>query len=366
APSGPAPSGPAPSGPAPSGPAPSGPAPSGPAPSGPAPRDPRAARSATETPTGFGAPADRTPTGYGFPPAPASGSAPTPPGGFAPAAGSASTPPHGPAPVPNNPYNPYQQQPYAPPPPLAPAPTVTEDEHRRQTARRTRRLTVASSVVSALVLAGVVLWTTDVLPFGRSGSGGGERPRDSASAPADGGQATPPASGSTPEPAADRGDGADEGAAGASANLLTPDGARAAITALKPLMGGTKVTDFTLYGEHASAQAPLTSNARLYDRFSYRDGQAKNDEMGGTLMFGDATVDLGTVNWDQLPALLRTAERTLNIPEPESSYVIVDPSSPFHGDRPVLRVYVSDSHGGAYLTAHLDGRVIEKNPRPKG
>ncbi|MFJ9620511.1 protein kinase [Streptomyces sp. NPDC101181] len=353
-PSGPAPSGPAPSGPTPSGLRHSGSAPGDPwlAPTGPAPGDPRAARSAAETPTGFGAPADRTPTGYGFPPAPASGSAPTPPGGS--------------APVPNNPYNPYQQQPYAPPPPLAPAPTVTEDEHRRQTARRTRRLTVASSVVSALVLAGVVLWTTDVLPFGRSGSGGGERPRDSASAPADGGQATPPASGSTPEPAADRGDGADEGAAGAPANLLTPDGARAAITALKPLMGGTKVTDFTLYGEHASAQAPLKSNARLYDRFSYRDGQAKNDEMGGTLMSGDTTVDLGTVDWDQLPALLRTAERTLNIPEPESSYVIVDPSSPFHEDRPVLRVYVSDSHGGAYLTAHLDGRVIEKNPRPKG
>jgi hypothetical protein len=33
---------------------------------------------------------------------------------------------------------------------------------------------------------------------------------------------------------------------------------------------------------------------------------------------------------------------------------------------PVLRVYVSGKHGGAYLIARPDGRVIETGPRPKG
>ncbi|APS19201.1 serine/threonine protein kinase [Streptomyces sp. Tue 6075] len=245
---------------------------------------------------------------------------------------------------------------YATPPPASAA---TPDERGRRIERRVWRISAASSVVSAVVIAGAILWTSGA--FSSKGSDSDDLPRDRASAP----QVS--ASAPAPDPVADGPDEQDVPEAEAEAvNLLTPDGARTAIDALKPLMGGTKVTDFTLYGEHASAEAPLKSNAALYDRFSYRDGRAKNDDMGGTLTSGSTTIDLNSVDWDALPALLKTAERTLNIDDPESSYVIVDPSSPFHNDRPVVRVYVSDSHGGAFLTAGLDGRVIEKNPRPKG
>ncbi|SNB64430.1 MULTISPECIES: serine/threonine-protein kinase [unclassified Streptomyces] len=243
---------------------------------------------------------------------------------------------------------------YATPPPTSAA---TPGERGRRIERRVWRISAASSVVSAVVIAGAILWTSGA--FSSDGSGGDDRSRDRASAP----QVS--ASAPAPDPVADGPDEQDEPEAEA-VNLLTPDGARTAIEALKPLMGGTKVTDFTLYGEHASAEAPLKSNAALYDRFSYRDGRAKNDDMGGTLTSGSTTIDLNSVDWDALPALLKTAEKTLNVDDPESSYVIVDPSSPFHDDRPVVRVYVSDSHGGAFLTAELDGRVIEKNPRPKG
>ncbi|MFJ8706941.1 protein kinase [Streptomyces anulatus] len=273
-------------------------------------------------------PEDRIPTGYGFPP-PASASTPASGG------------------------NPYQQP--------ATDPYGAQHERGRRVERRVWRISAASSVVSAVVIAGAIIWTVD--PFSSRGSDSDDRPRDRASAP----QVPAPA----PDPVADDSDGS--GDTGGSEeevpeteDLLTPDGARAAIKAMKPVMGGTKVTDFTLYGEHASADAPLKSNAALYDRFSYRDGRAKNDDMGGTLPSGSTTIDLNSVDWDALPALLKTAEKTLNVDEPESRYVIVDPSSPFHEDRPVLRVYVSDSHGGAFLTAGLDGRVIEKNPRPKG
>ncbi|MEV6471734.1 protein kinase [Streptomyces sp. NPDC051657] len=286
---------------------------------------------ATPPPSSAAGPEDRVPTGFGFPPPAAT---PTPaPGG-----------------------NPYQQP--------ATDPYDAPHERGRRVERRVWRISAASSVVSAVVIAGAILWTAD--PFSSRGSDNDDRPRDRASAP----QVSAPA----PDPVADDSDGSgdtgDTGDTGEetpeTVDLLTPDGARAAIKAMKPLMGGTKVTDFTLYGEHASAEAPLKSNAALYDRFSYRDGRAKNDDMGGTLMSGSTTIDLSSVDWDALPALLKTAEQTLNVDEPESRYVIVDPSSPFHDDRPVLRVHVSDSHGGAFLTAGLDGRVIERSPRPKG
>ncbi|MFE9376955.1 protein kinase [Streptomyces sp. NPDC006855] len=288
-------------------------------------------------------------------------------------------PPQRPGPTPAAPYAYRAGTPVSGPQPPAPAPSsgaeAPEDrvptgygspprasaaaapEHGRRAGRRARRITAASSVVSAAVLTGAVLWTAGA--FSSGGADSDDRPRDRASAP----RGSAPA----PTPIADGPDEQDAPEAEAeTVNLLTPDGARTAIEALKPLMGGTKVTDFTLYREHASAEAPLKSNAALYDSFSYRDGRAENDGMGGTLMSGSTTVDLDSVDWDALPALLKTAEGTLSIDEPESSYVIVDPSSPFHDDRPVLRVYVTDSHGGAFLTAELDGRVIEKNPRPKG
>ncbi|WP_424918429.1 serine/threonine-protein kinase [Streptomyces sp. wa1064] len=249
--------------------------------------------------------------------------------------------------------NPYQQP--------ATDPYDAHLERGRRVERRVWRISAASSVVSAVVIAGAIIWTAD--PFSSRGSDSDDRPRDRASAP----QVSAPA----PAPVADGSDGSgdtggSEEEAPEAEDLLTPEGARAAIKAMKPVMGGTKVTDFTLYGDHASADAPLKSNAALYDSFSYRDGRAKNDDRGGTLTSGTTTIDLNSVDWDALPTLLRTAEKTLNVDEPESRYVIVDPSSPFHEDRPVLRVYVSDSHGGAFLTAGLDGRVIEKNPRPEG
>ncbi|WP_251052065.1 MULTISPECIES: serine/threonine-protein kinase [unclassified Streptomyces] len=313
--------------------------------------------------------------------------------GPAPATASPTQPAHPPAfptptpagqprpPYANSPFahTPYANNPYAGPatfpattPATAPtaSPTVLGDDEERghRVRRRTRVIGTASAVVSAAVLAGV-FYVIDPSFFrgggGDDGSKGSNRPDTTASAPANGRSAAPPTAAGRPV-ADDDGSGADDDGPDAPTDLLTPQGARQAIAALKPLMGGTKVTDFTLYGEHASAQAPLKFNSRLYDRFSYRDGQAKKDDMGGTLMSGDKAVDLDSVDWDALPALLRTARTSLDIPEPESSYVIVDPSSPFHDDRPVLRVYVSDKYGGAYLTAHLDGRVIEKSPREKG
>ncbi|MFI8433144.1 serine/threonine-protein kinase [Streptomyces sp. NPDC079020] len=277
-----------------------------------------------------GTPADRIPSAPATGPAPVD--APVPP-------------PEAPAPfaVKGPPRNPYAPGP----------PTPADLERQRRLRRRFRVIAGVASVVTTAVAGGVLVWVLSM--SGSPTDGDKDRPTTAASSSAG-------ARGTNPTPKMST---AKEIPAGQT-NLLTPKGAREAIKGLKPLMGGTKVTDFTLYDEHASAQAPLPSNSTLYDQFSYRDGEASNDDMGGTLTSGETAVDLLSVDWDALPALLRTADKTLNIPVPDSHYVIVDPSSPFHDDQPVLRVYVSDKYGGAFLTAHLDGRVIEKNPRPKG
>ncbi|MET7638254.1 protein kinase [Streptomyces sp. NPDC005438] len=144
-------------------------------------------------------------------------------------------------------------------------------------------------------------------------------------------------------------------------DLLTPAGARRAIRKLKPLMGGTKVKDFTLYPDHASAEAPV-KDGKVYDRFSYRSGEAERGP-GGGVMGDDKTVDLNIFDWDALPKLFRDAEKNLGIDDPTSRYLIVEPADVFHQNQPTIRCYVSDSYGGASLTATTKGRVIDRSPR---
>ncbi|WP_405388630.1 serine/threonine protein kinase [Streptomyces sp. NBC_01102] len=287
-------------------------------------------------------------------PAPA-GPAPTPVGG--PATLRLSRPSGAPA---------DEVPPLAPRPPAGPSPravrepvagprsaTVPGHEHDRQNRlrRRIRTIAVTSSLFGTTLTAGVLLWT-----YGPLSSGDGDHePTTGASAPS-------LERGTTGQPDATP----SEVSRVRTVDLLTPDGAREVIKSLKSVTGGTRVTDFTLYDEHASAEAPLKTDAKLYNRFTYREGRVADQAAGGTLTSSDALVDLTKVDWDKLPSLLTAAETTLNIPDPESRYVIVDPASPFHDDRPVLRVYVSDAYGGAYLTADLDGKILEKSPRESG
>ncbi|NEA17061.1 hypothetical protein G3I29_16360 [Streptomyces halstedii] len=216
-------------------------------------------------------------------------------------------------------------------------------------------ITAAASLTGTLVTAGVLLFL--YWPQSPDDDKDAGRPTVTASSPSDD-RGAAPSTGADATPVEDTQERA--------VDLLTPDGARQVVKGLEKVMGGTRVTDFTLYGEHASADAPLATNPKLYDRYTYREGRAERDNAGGTLSASDTSVDLEKVDWDKLPSLLADAEKSLNIPDPDSRYLIVDPASPFHGDRPVLRVYVSDDYGGAFLTAELDGKIIERNPRDAG
>ncbi|WP_218000621.1 serine/threonine-protein kinase [Nocardia higoensis] len=148
-----------------------------------------------------------------------------------------------------------------------------------------------------------------------------------------------------------------------TADLLTPDGMRAAVTALEQLTGGTEFTEFTVYPNFANASAPLATQPGLYDEYSYRDGVATREGAGGELDDDDATIRLGSIDWNVLPALFATANAELGVPNPTLRYVIVEPAWTFNDDKPTLLVYLSDDYGGAYLAANLDGSVVTMYPR---
>lgn len=145
-------------------------------------------------------------------------------------------------------------------------------------------------------------------------------------------------------------------------SLLTPSAAREVIQKLKPVMGGTKATSFKLYSEHASADAPVAGNKGLYDTYDYRGGRTTK-RAGGTLSADEGTVDLTSINWNALPALLSKAEKDLGVDKPAYSYVVVEGAWVFADNKPTLLVYVSDEYGGAYLAADISGKVLETHPR---
>ncbi|WP_338900812.1 protein kinase [Nocardia seriolae] len=141
-------------------------------------------------------------------------------------------------------------------------------------------------------------------------------------------------------------------------DLLTPDAVRKAITALEKVAGGKLFTETTIYPEHISTGAPVPGQPNHYDQFSYRNGTAKRDGVGGQLT--GATLDLSTINWDILPGLLAAAKEKRNLPNPTTRYLIVDTDGTFSDGAPRLRLYLTTAYNdGGYVSAALDGTILE-------
>ncbi|GCD93568.1 serine/threonine-protein kinase [Embleya hyalina] len=238
---------------------------------------------------------------------------------------------------------------------------ATPESAARQRARRNRIVggsVVATALVGTLV---AVLLASQLRDSGSDSAGAGAKP--TATRPT----MTPDARGSSPDdeptepaerpsptrsaskPAADK------------ENLMTPAGIRGVIESMKPVIGGTKVKSMSIHDSFASVDAPVPGNARLQDRYSYRDGKTTKDTGFGRTGDDEKTIDLTKVNWDALPALFAKADKELGITTPKTRYVIVDLGLV---DRvPSLKVYVGDDYGSGYLRADLDGKVLKMYPR---
>ncbi|MFD8320458.1 serine/threonine-protein kinase [Kitasatospora purpeofusca] len=232
----------------------------------------------------------------------------------------------------------------------------------------TRRRTGATVTlaVAGMALTSVLVW--NLRPDGSGSTGGntgaGSAPKGT-NAPADPGG--PPAStGSTaptdPDttasaaPTAKPSPSAPKTTAPAK-DLLTPDGVRTVVAAITAQSGTTKVKQLAVYPEYASAQVP-TADGRGYDWYDYRNGNIAK-RPGGS-MAKEKTVDLAQYDWDTVPALLKKANETLNVPNPTSRYLLIDMWSDGYQ---CIRVYLSNEyHNSGYLLADSKGTVRRTLP----
>ncbi|MEW1718291.1 serine/threonine-protein kinase [Streptomyces sp. NPDC093109] len=146
-------------------------------------------------------------------------------------------------------------------------------------------------------------------------------------------------------------------------DLLTPDGIRLAVKALEAEMGTDRVGSFVVYSEYISAQGMVKGSEKRYDTYTYRvGGGVSRAPISGTLTGGQLPVELGTFDWDTVPALLRRADRDLNVDRPTSRYLLVRQPNELFGSAAGVSVFLSDDYGTGYLEADSRGRVTRVVP----
>ncbi|MFH9268991.1 serine/threonine-protein kinase [Streptomyces sp. NPDC017546] len=218
-------------------------------------------------------------------------------------------------------------------------------------AGRSRRRIVLPAALLGALLTGLLAW--EYAPA----FGGDDKP--SAGAPSTpSGTRTPTSSppSPTPSPTPTRKEETD---------LHTPAGARRVLKQLEAVTGGTKVFPmFDLRPGYASGLAPLEKEVvpgkKVFDAFSYRDGQGTLLGNVSIMKEDQRLLDLDRVDWNALPRLRRIAETELGVlkPDPDDSSVVFD----WYLGQEAMLIYANGAYGtDGLLVASFDGKIIRRN-----
>ncbi|MFE1316307.1 protein kinase [Kitasatospora phosalacinea] len=249
--------------------------------------------------------------------------------------------------------------PYAPAGPYTPTETVRPERASR---RRTGPVAAAVAGVAAVGLLG---WTLVPKLFDAEKAEGARTPVTKVTGPATAGALPPAGSGSGgsgtgggESPASETSDSPDApDSPAAGGDLLTPDGARGMVDAIRSSTGGATVVEMVVYPEFATAKVLTKENPKHYDTVTYRDGKVTR-ATGGLTTDRDKPVDLQKIDWNQIPTVMATAQDQLEVPAPESRYLII--TYGWFADEITVRYYLSDDYGGGgYLTAGATGKVLK-------
>ncbi|WP_326651504.1 serine/threonine-protein kinase [Streptomyces sp. NBC_01750] len=295
-----------------------------------------AAQGEVSIPSGTGAT-----TSYRLTPPPGPATPPPASPGFGPPMGFGPATPHGGVPGPMGPPTPY------------PAGPTRRTLHRTGArAKRRTALAIASAVVGP-VLTGVLVWS--LVPHADELFGSDTGSQSSAGSSANSSRTPTPTPTPTPTSKPSR--------AAVRTDLLTPDGIRAAIKELKAETGTDQVGRFVVYPEYISVEAMVKGSRTKYDSYSYRAGEGvTQDSMKGTLSGGDLPVSMDAFDWDVLPALMRKAEKELNVKNPTTRYLVIRQPNDLFDTPAGIGVYLGDDYDSGYLDADPKGKVTRVMP----
>jgi serine/threonine protein kinase len=160
------------------------------------------------------------------------------------------------------------------------------------------------------------------------------------------------------------GDSESSGPDAARTDLLTPDGIRTAVAAIKAETGTDRVCSLVVYPEHVSANVMVDGSRTRYDSWTYRSGTgAQKGIISGSVSAFDSPFRVDDFDWDALPGLLERGEKELNVKDATSRYLVVSGADPTSGDPMGMSVYLTDDYGGTgFLEADHRGEVTRVVP----
>jgi len=157
-----------------------------------------------------------------------------------------------------------------------------------------------------------------------------------------------------------------------SSGLLREKGlAEEAVAALGRKIGteNPRVSDVTMYPEYLIVVAQDPSNLEHIDRYEWRDdevGLPTPVHLSGPQEDIDASLyPLRSVHWEDLPAMVRDAERAaeqaspIRVENALANYVIVDRTTSSGGDsRVVVRIYIDGPRRSGYVELTTTGEIL--------
>jgi len=271
------------------------------------------------------------------------------------------TPPHAP---------PSTSTGFGPPPVLPGPPVQISPQPPTAPVTTTRGRGAGTSVlraVSGVAVVGAVGLAWWLLPLDDNDQTGGNLGAGPSTSTSTSSTPKPKASRTTSAPSSQESEAADESDGGvASGSMLTPANIRIAIKALKEKTGRDRFGDFTVYDDYVSAQVMVKGSDTKYDSYSYYpdrgvvEGIIKNSLSGGKQPF-----TLDGYAWDKVPALLKEADKKLNVPDPKLRYVVAESANTIFDEPASMSVYLSDDYGSGYLQTTPQGKVTDVYPAEK-
>ncbi|WP_059044900.1 serine/threonine-protein kinase [Streptomyces acidiscabies] len=227
------------------------------------------------------------------------------------------------------------------PSPSAQPPTVADAPVRR------RRWPAVVLPGVGVALVGVLGW--NFLPGGASGGASG----------AAGPTKSPVSSGSSVP--------SETAAVEHGTGMLTPDGIRTAIAAIEKKTGRKRFGSLSVYTDYVSADVMVDGSDTKVESYTYRPGEgAKEGVIKRTLPSVQKPFTVEGFAWDKVPTLLAEATKRLNVPHPDTRFLLVSPPVTVFDTPVTLNMYLTDEYGSSgHVEADSQGKIIKVYPAAK-
>jgi hypothetical protein len=149
-------------------------------------------------------------------------------------------------------------------------------------------------------------------------------------------------------------------ASAGSTQLLTPDGLSGLLTQIRSKFGDTMGFSLTVYPDYANLDRADPQNSQHKQSYLYKNGSW--NEFGETEHVStlDSLVDLGKFDPAAVAAKISGAAQPLNVPNPTSTYLIVEGSD---GGGTRIGIYASGNGDSGYMDVNPDGTVKDMHPQ---